>query len=91
MHMKDLRIKYRGCIVFSDHEEHIVSLRAIEDTTDIFEIITMRGLYVYDMSKLDDNYRCRLYKQVVTKGAFPQTIKSELHACKYEYIDLTDF
>ena len=90
MKRASLKVNCLGRIVFNDHEEHIISLRAIEDTTDIFEIITMRGLYVCDMSKPDDDYRCRLYKQIITPGSFPQTIKSQLHACKYEYIDLTD-
>ena len=79
-------IKSIGYIKFSDHSESIVKMKPINDVKDNYQVITDDGLYIYDMSEPNDNVRCRLYKQVVTRSMFPQSIKSELHVCEFDYI-----
>lgn len=86
---KTTKLKLRGHIRFPDHHEVIIKAKTVEGNLDIYELITNEGLYVYDASEPYDKNRCRLYKQVITKGSFPQTIKSQLHECEYLYVDLT--
>ena len=80
------RNKRIGYIKFADREETIIRMKLVDGVRDVYEIITTDGFYIYDMSEMSDDYRCRLYKQVVTEGRFQQTIKSELHVCEFEYI-----
>jgi len=91
MKKKTIKTELYGTMVFKDHEEPIIKLKVVEDTSDILEIVTPEGLYVYDMSEPFDDVRCRLYKQVITHGSSPQTIESQLHVCDFEYIDLTEY
>ena len=85
------RVSVIGLIKFEDHDEDIIKVRDIPNVTKVFQIMTDCDIYVYDCTQTYGNpsSRGRLYKQVISKGYFPQTIQSQLQVC--EFLDLVLF
>ena len=72
-----------GYIEFNDHREDILKMKCVNGVTNVYEVITNDGFYIHDCSKQDGGPG-NLYRQTVTEGDFPQTIKSQLHVCEFK-------
>lgn len=75
-----------GYIQFDDHKEDIIWHKQVEGAERIYTVVTAEGFYIFDS---DEDYDVKtLYKQVITAGSIPHSIKSECLPVKFKHIIL---
>lgn len=84
------RIHPVGYIKFDDREEDIIRVKMLESVDKVYEVITAKGAYAYDLRELNSG-RGKLYKAhiVCGRGQIRPIFAYEFRPC--EFVDFVLF